>query len=197
MTTRALSMILLAACTGEIDGSGGGDDAPPPPVTCEQPRTYTGFGGPLGGDRPAIEAGSDRVRLKPFTALAAEYARALGLDAFDTRTYAATFGRAPARWYEEPGASANTVYAAFALAFDACTRHTATAAYYAEAPTAQNAGGLCRDFALRAWQRDATDDEAAACVKYAVEQTPATDDPRRRWAYACASVLTASGFLTY
>ena len=34
----------------------------------------------------------------------------------------------PARWYQEPQASANTVYAAFALAFDACTTYTAAGA---------------------------------------------------------------------
>ena len=190
-------VIALAGCTGNI----GGDDQPPgddEPVVCQQERSYTGFAGtPLESERPAIEAGSDRVRLKPFTALAAEYARALGLTTFDTRAYAATFGRPPARWYAEPAASANTVYAAFALAFDACTQHTATAPLYADAPNATSAGLACRDFARRAWHRDATEDEAAACVTYTMDQTPPADAPRKRWAYSCAAVLSASGFLAF
>src|SRR5262245_39478978 len=115
--------LALAACTGNIDG----DDDPDPdpdPVVCEQARTYVGFSGAgLEGDRATIEPGSDRMRLKPVATLAVEYARALGLATFDIDQYDDTFGRPPPRWYQEPAASANTVYAAFALAYDACTRH--------------------------------------------------------------------------
>jgi hypothetical protein len=193
---QLLFVIALAGCSGEFTGDdGGGDDAP---VVCDQGRSYVGFAGTaLETERPAIEAGTDRVRLKPFAALATEYARALELAAFDTRAYAATFGRPPARWFAEPAASANTVYAAFALAYDACTQHTATAAIYADAPTATSAGLACRDFARRAWHREATDDEAAACVTYTLDQTPTADAPRKRWAYSCAAVLSASGFLAF
>lgn len=188
--------LALAGCVGDVGGDdGGGDDMP---VVCEPTRAYVGFGGKqLDGDRPMIEAGSDRMRLKPFTALANEYAHALGLATFDTKAYAATFGRAPARWFDEPEASANTVYAAFALAYDACTQHTTTPAEFADAPTATSAGLACRDFARKAWHREATDDEAAACVSYAVDQTLPADPARKRWAYACAAVLSASGFLAY
>lgn len=189
-------LLLLTACAGEIS-SEGGDDMPEP-VTCEETRSYVGFGGnKLEADRPTIEPGSDRMRMKPFGALAAEYARALGLQSFDTAAYAATFGRAPARWYAEPAASANTVYAAFALAYAACTRHTASGGSFAMAPAPQLADRLCRDFARAAWQREATDDEISACVTYAVEKTDPSHAPAKRWAYACASVLTASSFLAY
>ena len=194
---QVLFVIALAGCSGEFTGDDQppGDDAPP---ACEQPKTYTGFAGtPLEAGRPEIAAGSDRVRLKPFTALATEYTRALGLTTFNTQAYAATFGRPPARWYAEPAASANTVYAAFALAFEACTAHTATAPLYADAPNTTSAGLACREFARRAWHREATDDEAAACVTYTVDQTNAADAPRKRWAYSCAAVLSASGFLAF
>lgn len=188
----------LAGCVGGVTDGGGGDDGgDDEPVVCEQARTYAGFGGPLEGGRPEIVAGSDRVRLKPFTALATEYARALDLATFDTRAYAATFGRPPARWFAEPAASANTVYAAFALAYEACTQHTATAPIYADAPTVTSAGLTCRELARRAWHRDATDEETTACVTYAVEQTNSADAPRKRWAYSCAAVLSASGFLAF
>ena len=52
---------------------------------------------------------------------------------------------------------------------------------------------------------DITPEEIQACVDVAVsdsleEAVPAggkkATDPRRRWAYSCASVLTAPGFLT-
>jgi hypothetical protein len=195
---RWISILLFAGCTGQFTGGDDqiqGDDQPP---VCPTTRSYTGFDGtPLESARRAIPAGSDRVRLKPFSALATEYARALRLTSFDTSDYATTFGKPPARWYGEPQASANTIYAAFALAFTACTQETATDAVYASAPDATSAGLVCRDHARRAWHREATDDEAAACVDYAVNHTPTTDAPRKRWAYTCAAVIGASGFLAY
>jgi hypothetical protein len=200
MTMRSTLLITfaLAACTGTVDGGDDGGDDGPDPVVCEPTRTYLGFGGlPLEQARPAIEAGTDRLRMKPFTALATEYERALGLATFDTKAYAATFGRPPARWYAEPLASANTVYAAFALAYDACTQHTAQAPLYANAPDATSAGLTCREIARKAWHREATDAEAAACVTYTVDQTLPGDPARKRWSYSCAAVLSASGFLAY
>ena len=188
----------LVGCTGDIGGDDMTGDDGPDPVVCEATRTYLGFDGtPLEATRPAIAAGSQRQRRNPFGALAPEYAKALGLTTFDTKAYAATFGKPPARWYAEPAASANTVYAAFALAYDACTQHMATDPLYAAAPDANNAGLVCRDHARRAWHREATDTEAAACITYTVDQTNPADAPRKRWAYSCAAVLGASGFLAY
>jgi hypothetical protein len=199
----ALSALGLAACAGEIGSSGdddsGSDDGSGSdnPVTCEQARSYVGFGGPLEGDRPTIAAGSDRMRIKPFAVLAPEYNRALGITGFTTNAYASTFGKPPARWYQEPLASANTVYAAFALAYDGCSEKTSTGADFAMAPSDTVADRLCRDFARAAWQREATDAETAACVTYATTKTNPADDTRVRWAYTCAAVLSASGFLAY
>ncbi|MGE0397095.1 MAG: hypothetical protein AB7T06_10280 [Kofleriaceae bacterium] len=194
-------VLLVAGCVGQPTDNGavdGGTDGGVEPPTCPVTRSYDGFGGrKLEASREAIEAGSDRLRMKPFVALASEYARALSLASFDTAAYAATFGRPPARWFNEPLASANTLYAAFALAYDACTRHTATDAAFAAAPSTTTATLACHTFAMRAWSRDATDEETAACVSYAVDKTASITDPRARWAYTCASVLTASGFLTY
>jgi hypothetical protein len=196
----AVVTLALGACTGDIgdgddgDGDGSGSDDP---VVCEQTRSYQGFGStPLENGRAEIAPGSDRLRIKPYGALAAEYASALGLATFNTGAYATTFGRPPARWFQEPQASANTLYAAFALAFGACTQYTATAAEYATAPTTATASALCRDLAVRSWHREPTDTEVAACATYSVDQTAAYN-PRQRWAYTCASVLSASGFLSY
>jgi hypothetical protein len=89
------------------------------------------------------------------------------------------------------------VYAAFALAYEACTQHTLAPAVFANAPDATSAGLACREFARAAWHREATEDEATACVTYTLDQTIPTDPPRKRWAYSCAAVLSASGFLAY
>jgi hypothetical protein len=188
--------LALWGCVGEITGD---DDAePPPPPVCEATRTYVGFGGTgLEANRVALAAGSDRLRLKPFAALSAEYARVLGLASVDTSAYAATFGRPPPRWYIEPAASANTLYGAFALAYSACSAHTATGTQYEAAPAAESANLNCRELARRAWNRRATDAEVAACATFAITQTDPADAPRRRWAYSCAAVLSASGFLAY
>jgi hypothetical protein len=193
---RLVLALVLAGCAGELS-QGGDDDPDPPPPVCEPTRSYAGFGGPLETDRPVLEAGADRLRAKPFAVLAAEYDRSLGLAGFSTQAYAATFGRPPARWFTEPDASANTIYAAFALAYEACSQHTATPPEYATVPAPEPAAAACRTFARAAWMRDATDDEVTACATYAVDQTNPADDPRVRWAYACAAVLTATGFLTY
>jgi len=202
LTMGILSALTAAACVGEIGGSeeegNGSGSGEMPPVTCDQARTYTNFGGAdLAADRPTIAAGSDRLRIKPFSTLANEYNRALGITGFSTQAYANTFGRPPARWYEEPAASANTVYAAYALAYSGCTQKTSTGADYAMAPSPTVADRLCRDFARTAWNREATDDEASTCATFAVNQTNPADDTRKRWAYTCAVVLTTSGFLAY
>ncbi len=201
-TLVAALALSVAACAGEItstgddDGSGSGSDEP---VTCQAARAYTDIGGTaLGADRPTIEPGTDRIRIKPYAALAAEYKAALGLTtAFDTSAFAPTFGKPPARWFAEPQASANTIYAAFALAYDGCTQKMATDGQYAAAPSQMAAEVVCHDLVRRAWHREATAAETTSCVDYAVNQTVTSDPPRTRWAYTCAAVLSASGFLAY
>ena len=193
---RWILFAALTACTGDISSSNPGDGGTT--STCVAGRSYLGFDGkPLEAKRAVLAAGADRLRLKPYGALADEYSRALGLSTFDTSAFAATFGKPPARWSSEPSASANTIYAAFALAFDACSKHTATDGTYASAPTMETASGICRDNVLHAWHREATDAVTSACATYAVEKTNPADDPRRRWAYSCAAVFSASGFLAY
>lgn len=197
----SIATLFLVGCVGEAPDSSGDDvggDAGVEPMQCEVTRSYMGFGGrTLEGSRPALEVGADRLRLKPFAALATEYANTLGLAAFDTSAYAATFGKPPARWYAEPLASANTIYAAFALAYGACTQHTGTDATYAATPDTTTATLACHGFIERAWHRPATDEETAACVSFAIDKTASVANPRTRWAYTCASVLSATGFLSF
>lgn len=165
---------------------------------CDVGRTYVGFGGmKLGGDRqPAVE-GMDRLRVKPYAALSAEYARALGSTPSLMSSQGATFGRAPARWHLEPLASAVSIYTAYRVAFQGCLGYTASRTTYAPAPTAAGADRECAAFARKFWSRTAMPDELAACAKVALVDTQAETDPKRRWAYTCAAVLTAAGFLTW
>ena len=197
---RMILILSLAGCVGQIgntsdDDQTGDDDTQ---EVCNPTRSYAGFGGKtLEADRPTMKKGTDRLRMKPFAALAAEYSAALGLASFDTTAYASTFGKPPARWYAEPEASANTIYAAFALAYDGCTKATATDAKYAAAPDATNAPVLCNETIRRVWHREPLQAETDACVNYTVNQTTPSDAPRGCWAYSCAAVLTSSGFLAY
>ena len=206
-TMAILSTVSLVACVGEIGGAGTGDDdgegsgsgsGSGEPVTCDQARSYAGLGGDaLEADRPQIAAGTDRIRIKPYGALAAEYNRVLGLTDFSTAAYAGVFGKAPARWFEEPQASASTIYSAYALAYDGCSRKMASGGDYDLAPTATIADRICRDLSRAAWQREATDDEASDCATFVLNETAASDPPRKRWAYTCASILTSEAFLAY
>lgn len=193
------------ACVGGIndqtsdDDDDSDDEDDEEELNCtELGRTYTGIGGAtLSAGRPEVAPYSDRQRMKPFSALEGEYGRVLGNTGADVAGFAATFGKAPARWFEEPGASANTMYASFTLAYQGCLEMTATGAAYAAAPDQASAGTACGDFARRFWDRNAETEEIDACVEYAVEGTASVSDVRQRWAYACASVLTAAGFVSY
>ena len=56
---------------------------------------------------------------------------------------------------------------------------------------------MCQDQSRRFWSREPTEAELSTCVKVATEDTASESDPRRRWAYTCAALLTAAGFLTF
>lgn len=201
----ALSVWLAAAataCVGGIadpPGDDVDDDDDEEELACEElGRTYTGIAGTeLQAGRALAPPYSDRQRVKPFSSLGGEYSRVLGNQAADVGAFAATFGRPPARWFEEPEASANTLYASFTLAFQGCLALTATGAEYAEAPTEDTATAACGSLARQFWDRNAEPEELTGCIDYAVSGTASEADPRRRWAYTCASVLTAAGFVSY
>jgi hypothetical protein len=198
MFTRCIVLVATTACTAALEPTEiTPDAAPEPPAVCAPARTYPGFGGPLEVGRSELTAGTDRLRLKPYEALASEYRRVLGLATFSTARYASTIGQAPARWYLEPAASASSLQGTFMLAFDACLLHTETPAAFGTHPKPDTAAALCRDLARAAWDRDATDAQVVACRDFIVSHTPIGDTARRRWAYGCAAVLNAPGFLAY
>ena len=159
----------------------------------------------------------DRARAKPYTALLTEYRRVLGSQNAPSSIDAAgpTFGVPADRWYLEPIASAVFVNTAFDVAFEGCLKMTGDIAggsgdaKYATAPTKSTASVECADWTRRFWSRAATPNQIDACVSVATDTTsetygrPSVDEttrettPNRRWAYACATVLTATGFLTF
>jgi hypothetical protein len=210
----ALSALLLGACAAE-DGdhlSGGnptgpGDPAVDPPgekppgtidpATCGG-KDFTGFDGKsLVADRIVANAGVDRGRFKPYDALSAEYKRVLGSTPASLAGAADTFGKPEPRWYDEPLAGGVVLQTAYTIAFDGCLTYTETAADFAAAPVAGTATAKCTEMARAFWSRTASPDQIAACTDVAVSGSATETNPRRRWAYACASVLSSAGFLTY
>jgi len=186
-------------------GGPGGPDGPGGPGgpggemnRCDPGRSWLGFdGAPLDLRRVDAPAGADGHRVKPYSALAGEYARVLGKTPASLASLANTFGAAPERWYDEPQASAVSIYASLRVAFQGCLAVTGAGAKYAAGPDAASAATECGAWAQAFWSRAATPQEIDACVRVAVEGTAKEPDARRRWAYACASVLSAAGFLAY
>lgn len=173
----------------------GGD--PTDPALCTS-RPYVGLGGgALHEGRVVARIGVDRARVKPFSALATDLERVVGSKPASLRGAAATFGAPPERWYEEPRSSAVAIQTAFSIAFDACLDRTASAPDFAGAPTAASAAAQCSGMARAFWSKTPSSQEIEACTAVALEGTTAEADPRRRWAYVCASILTAAGFLSY
>lgn len=206
--------LLLGACATEANELRGrrngdapenettpGDDPGTPdgsdPAQCTS-REHVGLGGEsLVKDRAVVPAGQDRGRVKPFGALATEYARVLGKAPASLAGAGATFGNPPARWYDEPQANAVALQTAYGIAFDGCLDFTASAPDYATAPDTTTATDRCATMARAFWSRTPTPQEIEACVAVATTGATTETNPRRKWAYACASVLTAAGFLTY
>ena len=201
----ALGFFLLApACTPDAECSGskscresrGGPGDEDASATTAQALQCTTFGKPhvgLGGlDVAAVAEGAaagDRARAKPYSALLGEYSRVLGPGNVPASlgNAASTFGVANERWYLEPVLSAVFLNTAFDVAFEGCTTLTSRL----PAPTEDSARTQCASWMRSFWSRDATPDQLDACVAAALES------PDRPWAYACASVLSATGFLTY
>lgn len=178
-----------------------------PEKTCAETQTgYVGLGGiALHGTRAEAVAGVDRDRFKPFSSLSGEFRRVMRLTtAPNLQSSAATFGEAPARFYAEPKATAVNLFEAYQVAFRLCEANN-TGGTYATAPSDATARTECTNWERKYWSRTPTPAEIDACVKVAVTdsvtENPATGarqtTPVRRWAYACASVLTSAGFLTY
>jgi hypothetical protein len=208
--TRALALIAstivvlcVVACEAEQDsllggvpGPGGpGSDPGTAPGTCAA-SPHVGFGRTdFAADRTAGEIGTDRRRVKPYSALGTEFKRALSQAPAALASNAAAFGEAPARWFIEPGEGAVSLYTTYTLAFTTCY-DTMTGDGFTAAPTAATATAECAKMQRKFWQRTATPDETKACADLVLDLTTETV-PRRRWAHGCASILASTEFTTY
>ena len=211
----AVSTALLAGACGDdpdslMAGRGkGGPSDPEKPGDPEQPtdpadpalcssREYVGFdNAQLQKSRAVAKLGTDRGRVKPFSALQTEYARVLGNTPASLQGAGPTFGQVPKNWYEEPQANAVALQTAYSLAFDGCLGYTETAPEFAAAPDAASAAAQCGAMARKFWSKTPSPAEIQACVDVATTGAAKEPGPRRKWAYACASVLSSAGFLTY
>ncbi|MCW5831753.1 MAG: hypothetical protein KIS78_04775 [Labilithrix sp.] len=178
---------------GSDPGAEGADGNQP---TCKQGAPHFGFANvDFAAGRSQGDIGVDRRRVKPYSALASEFERVLGVVPVGLAASAATYGEPPSRWYAEPAAGAVSLYTTYTLAFAACY-DTMTNAKYDEAPTMESAAVECSALQRKAWQRTPAPDEVTACAGIAVG-LDGESVARRRWAHACASVLTSAGFTSY
>lgn len=162
------------------------------------PRDYKTFDGTsLTANRAVGQAGVNRRRVKPYSALQTELPRVLGNTPASLAGASATFGAPPVRWYEETLTSAVALQKSLDVAFDGCLTYTATAAQFSAAPTTASATTQCTAMARRFWSHAADAPEVQACVTVATTGSASEPDVRRRWAYACSSLLISSAFLTY
>jgi hypothetical protein len=189
---------------GDPGASSGGPGQPndtPPELACTakpQGRSYIGFDGTdLGATRVNENMGINRARIKPYAALASEYQRALGLVPPSLAGAGDSFDAPPARWFAEAKLTGVSLAAIFDISFEGCITFTKDAADYAAAPDATSAPAVCTSLMKKAWSRTPSPEETAACVKLATTQLASETNPRRQWAYVCASVLSSSNFLTF
>ncbi|MBL8955585.1 MAG: hypothetical protein JNK82_32720 [Myxococcaceae bacterium] len=168
------------------------------PTGCNGSALYAGFGGrSLDADRLDRVVNTDRRRVKPYAMLPGEYQRVLNMTPAFINGQGATFNAQPARWFEEQQLSAISMYQAFTASFQGCLTLTSTGAQYAANPTAATAATECTNFQRRFWSRTPTAAETQACVTFATGTANNDAAARRRWAYACAAVLSSAGFLTH
>lgn len=220
--TECVGMNCRRVNGGNGDGPGGDADGGPGTGTTAPACTvggaaHIGLGGVDVAAQYNAPAYVDRARAKPYSALVSEYTRVLGASNTSALLGSAgpTFGDPPDRWYIEPFPSAVLVNTAYNVAFEGCLKLTgdiaggAADARLAVAPTQDSAKTVCSEWIRKFWSREAAPEQIDDCVSVAMESTSETygggsiaeevraTTPKRQWAYACASVLSATGFLMY
>ena len=170
-------------------------------LTCDvkpAARKYVGFGKTdLLADRANENVGVNRARVKPYGVLAGEYQRTLGATPASLASEADTFGQPADRWYEEADLNAVSMATAFDVAFEGCLGYTQTPPDFAAAPSPTTATAQCTAMMNKFWDMTPSPDQVSACTKFATTGVASEKDPRRQWAYVCASVLTSTRFLTF
>jgi hypothetical protein len=161
-------------------------------------RTYKGFGDTeLAAGRAEVLPGTDRYRVKPIMALSGDLSRVIGSVPPSLAANRGSFSEPPERWYEEPKASAVTIYTTYRIAYEAGLIYAESSPELSSPPTEQSAASACASFARLAWQQEPTAAQIDSCKKVALVDTAGESDVKARWAYALASILTATEFVSY
>ena len=184
---------------GDVDDENPGDTSAALQCT-EAPvgRSYTLFdGSKTEAKRQNENVGVNRARVKPFAAMEQEFQRVLGVVPPSLKGAAGSFDVPAARWYGEAEYSAISLHAMAEIAFEGCLAYTKSSPAFAAAPTDDSARTECSKLMRKAWSRSPSPDEIAGCADLATTTLADEKDVSRRWAYACASVLSASQFLTF
>jgi hypothetical protein len=193
--------------SGNVDpgSSGGGASGGAVVLECRKDnvgRTHTGFdGASLAINRSTKALGIDRSRVKPYPVLYGEMERVLGTlpqavgDAFFRA--APSFELPPPRWYDEPKATGVGMSAYYNVAFVAALAHVEGKPSFAALPTASSAKEVCETMAHSAWRKRPAQAEIDRCVELATTKLAKESNPKRRWAYVIASVLSTPDFLSY
>jgi hypothetical protein len=178
------------------DGTGGGDG-----LTCTdapEGRSYVLFDGTkLEQSRENENVGVNRARVKPFAAMGGEFERVLGAAPPSLAGAAGSFDVPAARWYGETQYSAVSLHAMASISYEGCLAYVKDNPAFSKAPTDATARAECSKLMRKAWSRSPSPDEIAGCADLATKTLAEEKDIERRWAYACASVMSASQFLTF
>ncbi len=194
---------------GAPGGSNGGDAGPfngavdeatglPVGTTCnDKAKSYIGIGGKeLKDTRQPGQAGIDRARTKSYEVLLAEFPRVIGVSPPSMATLGPTLGQAANHWYVEARPSAVGLNSTLQAAFEGCLVYTAKDPQFSAAPTEASAKMSCMAMARKFWSRTVSESDVQGCVDVATVDS-AKESTNRRWAYACASLLTSTPFLAY
>lgn len=183
------------------DASKAEDNGKPLMLTCDPSsnKKYQGLGGKelTLGRVEEVPKLRDRARIKPFSALTGEFSRVLKFTPGSLTNNAATFNASPERWYHEPSLNGVNVFTAYRAAYEAALAYAGTDPILLEPPSDELATQACTAIAEKAWNRQPTEQEINSCKKVALIDSASAGDIKKRWAYAIASILTATGFMSY
>lgn len=203
LSATALSTLsaLVVACSSRWeDTEASGDNLEASALMCVDlpaARSYPLFdGAKLEARREDESVDVNRARFKPFSVMADEYTRALGLVPPSLAAAAATFEEPLPRWHSEPAPSAVALDAIYAIGLEGCNAAVGNDPSSVIAPTQETATTFCTGLMERAWG-EAPADSIATCVDLAIDKLGMEPDPRTRWAHVCASILSAPQFLTF
>jgi hypothetical protein len=187
---------------GQLPGQGeGATDGTSAALLCTQApqgRSYALFdGAKLEASRVNENVGINRARVKPFAAMQKEFQRVLGVVPPSLKDASGSFDVPATRWYGETLYSAVSLHAMATISYEGCLAYVKAKPAFAAAPTDATARTECSALMRKAWSRAPSPDEISGCADLATKSLADEKDVSRRWAYACASVLSSSQFLTF